>query len=149
MKKPRKSDQSANYGVNIAGNVNTGGGDITGRDHIEIRSSGPTLEQLNAAFAPIYARIDRLEHLPKEDREDLQAATKEIQDEVAKGEKADDTVLQRRLRGLGRMAPDILEVVIATIGNPLLGLGVVARKIADKAGGESKSTNRDNSEHSK
>lgn len=142
MKKPKKSSDTTNYGVGIGGNVNTGGGDITGRDHIEIRSSGPTPDQLAAAFAPIYTRIERLEHLPKEDREDLQATTKEIQDEVAKGEKADETVLQRRLRSIGRMAPDILEVIISTIANPVLGLGVAARKIADKAAEESKPANQ-------
>jgi hypothetical protein len=31
------------------------------------------------------------------------------------------------------MAPDILDVVVATLGNPLAGLGVAAKKIAKKA----------------
>jgi hypothetical protein len=31
------------------------------------------------------------------------------------------------------MAPDILDVVIATIANPLAGLGLVSKKIAEKA----------------
>jgi hypothetical protein len=31
------------------------------------------------------------------------------------------------------MAPDILDVVVATLVNPLAGLGVAAKKIADKA----------------
>jgi hypothetical protein len=31
------------------------------------------------------------------------------------------------------MAPDILEVVVATLVNPVLGIGVVVNKIAKKA----------------
>jgi len=39
----------------------------------------------------------------------------------------------RRFRNLARMAPDILEVTLATITNPILGYGVIAKKIAAKA----------------
>ncbi len=31
------------------------------------------------------------------------------------------------------MAPDILDVVVATLGNPLAGIGVAIKKIAEKA----------------
>jgi hypothetical protein len=31
------------------------------------------------------------------------------------------------------MAPDILDVVVATLGGPFSGLGVAAKKIAEKA----------------
>ena len=31
------------------------------------------------------------------------------------------------------MAPDVLDVIVATLGNPLAGLGVAAKKIAEKA----------------
>jgi hypothetical protein len=34
---------------------------------------------------------------------------------------------------MAAMAPDILEVAIATLVNPLAGIGLVAKKIGDKA----------------
>lgn len=35
------------------------------------------------------------------------------------------------------MAPDILDVVVATLGNPLAGIGGAVKKIAEKAKEES------------
>ena len=135
MKKPiKRTHQPAPSGVSIRGNVNTGGGDITGGDHIEIRSGGTSPESITQAFAPIYAQIDSLEVLSTMDRADLKATTQEIQSEARKGKKADEAVLQRCLREVGRMAPDILEVILATMTNPVVGLGLVAQKIAKKAG---------------
>ncbi len=131
MKKPERPTHPSG-GVNIGGHVNTGGGDITGRDHVEVHITGG-VDAAAQAFAPIYARIQRLEGLSETDRQDLTASAKEIQTEVAKGPKADEPTVQRRLREVGRMAPDILEVILSTLANPLLGLGLVAKKIAEKA----------------
>jgi hypothetical protein len=38
------------------------------------------------------------------------------------------------------MAPDVLDVVVATLGNPLAGLGVAVKKIAEKAKQETNAT---------
>lgn len=137
MKKPNKTRQSRNEGVSIGGNVNTSGGDITGRDHIETHSGVAGAETIAQAFAPIYAQIDALTRLSSTERADLQATTLEIQGEALKGKKADEMLLQRRLREVERMAPDILEVILATLANPLVGLGLVAKKITAKAADES------------
>ncbi len=45
----------------------------------------------------------------------------------------DESFLSRRFRNIARVAPDILDVVVATLTNPLAGLGLVATKIAEKA----------------
>jgi hypothetical protein len=45
----------------------------------------------------------------------------------------DEGFLARRFRNIARMAPDVLDVVVATLGNPLAGLGVAVKKIAEKA----------------
>ena len=44
----------------------------------------------------------------------------------------DEGFLSRRLRNIARMAPDVLDVVVATLANPLAGLGVAAKKLAEK-----------------
>jgi hypothetical protein len=48
-------------------------------------------------------------------------------------EKVDKGFLSRPFRNIARMAPDVLDVVVGTLGNPLAGLGVAAKKIAEKA----------------
>jgi len=81
---------------------------------------------------PVYERIAARPNTSPTDRADLEAEVKEVEAEVAKGEKADENFLLRRLRNIKRMALDILEVVMATIANPAAGLGLVGAKITKK-----------------
>ena len=60
----------------------------------------------------------------------------QIAHEAQKGDTADDTFLGRRLRNIKRMAPDIFDVVIATLVSPAAGLGMAVKKIAEKAKAE-------------
>ena len=48
---------------------------------------------------------------------------------VAQGEKADESFLERRLRSIARLAPDILDVMANTFANPTLGVATVIRKL--------------------
>jgi hypothetical protein len=50
----------------------------------------------------------------------------------------DEGFLSRRFRNIARMPPDILDLVVAMLANPLSGLGVAARNIAEKAKEETK-----------
>ena len=43
-----------------------------------------------------------------------------------------------RSRNIARIAPDMLDMVVATLANPLAGLGMVVKKIAEKAKEETK-----------
>jgi hypothetical protein len=45
----------------------------------------------------------------------------------------DEGFLSRHFRNIARMAPDLLDVIVATLTNSLAGLGVAVKKIADKA----------------
>jgi len=56
----------------------------------------------------------------------------ELQAEVAKGDEADEDFLARRLRNIQRMAPDILEVALATLSNPAVGFGLAVKKVAQR-----------------
>jgi predicted ArsR family transcriptional regulator len=60
----------------------------------------------------------------------------EMEEQVSQGESPGEASLERSLKGLGKMAPDILEVAVATLTNPLAGLSLTVRKIADKAAEE-------------
>ena len=60
--------------------------------------------------------------------------------EAQKGDKADESFLRRHLRNIQRMAPDIFDVVIGSLINPLAGLGMAVKKVAEKAKAEADKT---------
>ena len=115
------------------GGVNVAGGNII-THHIKTGLSAAEIDQL---FGGLYAAVETLPNTSMADREDLKSEIKEIQstvtEAVMKNEKVDEGFLSRRFRNIARMAPDMLDIVVATLGNPSIGLGVVVRKIAAKA----------------
>jgi hypothetical protein len=122
----------------ISGNVNVAGGNIT-THHTSARMDAATLHQI---FLDIYRDIDGLPSTSVATKDDLKAEVKEIQSTVTeaaqKNEKVDEGFLSRRFRSIARMAPDVLDLVVAMLANPLAGLGVAVRKIAEKAKDETK-----------
>jgi hypothetical protein len=122
----------------ISGNVNVAGGNITTHQ----TTTGLSAADIKQLFDGLYRDIDARGELPKSDKEDIKAEVQEIQSTVTqaaqKNEKIDEGFLSRRFRNIARMAPDLLDVVVATLANPLAGLGVAAKKIAQKAKEETK-----------
>ncbi len=123
----------------ISGNVNVAGGNITTHHTVTGLSAG----EIKQLFDGLYTAIESNKKVSPTKKEDLKAEVKEIQstvtEAVQKNEKVDEGFLSRRFRNIARMAPDVLDVVVATLGNPLAGLGVAARKIAEKAKEDTKS----------
>ena len=121
-------------GAYVAGNVTVHNGDFVGRDQVKTITitQGGDPAAIARAFAELYAQIGRYEALSLEDRSDVRAELQEVEQELQKGAEADEGFIRRRLRNIQRMAPDILEVVLTTFANPVLGLGMVAKKVAVK-----------------
>jgi hypothetical protein len=122
----------------VSGNVNVVGGNITTHHTV----NGLSAAEIRQLFDGLYANIDaRTDTLPA-DKQDIKADVQEIQatviEAVQKNEKVDEGFLSRRFRNIARMAPDVLDVVVATLANPLAGLGVAVKKIAEKAKEEAK-----------
>jgi CHAT domain-containing protein len=121
-------------GAYVGGDVNvSGSGKFVGRD--DQSQTGLSAEDVAKLFASIYQQIDAKPNLKPADKEDLKADVKDVEAataKVAQGEKADESFLERRLRSIARMAPDILDVIASTIANPALGAATVIRKIVDK-----------------
>jgi len=115
---------AGNGSVVIGGNV-TGSTIITGDRNVV--SPGVNF------FLPIYQAVEEKKDLTPDAKADLKAEIQELEAEVKKGEQADETFLARRLRNIRRIAPDILEVVTATLANPAAGFGLIAKKVAEKA----------------
>jgi hypothetical protein len=137
-KKKREDSKQTNVRVgnisDVSGNVNIAGGNITTHQ----TTTGLSAAEIKQLFDSLYAKIDARPETPAADREDLKAEVEEIQSavtEAAAGQaKVDESFLSRRFRNIARMAPDILEVVVATLANPLAGLGIAVGKIAEQAG---------------
>lgn len=135
QKNTRKNQPTVKVGnlSNISGNVNVAGGSITTHQ----TTTGLSAAEIKGLFDQLYARIDARPNTPSTDKEDLKAEVKEIQATVTEAakenKKMDENFLARRFRTIARMAPDILEVVVATLANPLAGLGVAVKKVAERA----------------
>ncbi|MGQ9832933.1 MAG: hypothetical protein ACUVRJ_03895 [Candidatus Villigracilaceae bacterium] len=115
---------AGNGSVVIGGNV-TNSTIVTGDKNVV--TSGANF------FLPIYQAIEERKDLTADAKADLKAEIQDVEAEVKKGEQADETFLARRLRNIRRIAPDILEVVTATLTNPTAGFSLIARKVAEKA----------------
>ena len=80
----------------------------------------------------VFAAIEMREGSSPEDQADLKSDLKELKAEDAKGPQADEGFISKRLRNIRRSAPDILDVVLATIASPGAGFGLVTKKVADR-----------------
>jgi light-regulated signal transduction histidine kinase (bacteriophytochrome) len=142
QKKKRKSDKHTSVKVgnisDISGTVNVAGGNIATHH----TTTGLSAAEIKELFDQLYAKIETRPETRTADKEDLKAEVKEIQSTVIeaaqKNEKVDEGFLSHRFRNIARMAPDVLDLVVAMLANPLAGLGVAVNKIAEKAKEETK-----------
>jgi hypothetical protein len=117
----------------MSGNLNVAGGNIT------THSTNTVIHEaeLRKAFDQVYETIDSRPEMNAAVKEDLKSEVQEIQtvvtEAVKKNEQVEEGFLSRRFRNIARMGPDVLDVIVATLGNPLAGVGVAIKKIADKA----------------
>jgi hypothetical protein len=126
-----RRDTSINTGggAYVGGDVSIGGGDFVGRD--KIYYSGPSVDEVARMFEEIYTRIDSDSNFDSMDKSDLTIDVREIQEEVSKGDFADETFLSRRLRNIQRIDPEILDIMLATLTNSAAGFSAVVRKAAE------------------
>jgi hypothetical protein len=125
--------------ISIGGNVGPGtaigsgasvkAANIAGRDII----IGSNAQDVAAAFAQLYAAIAAKPFPTETAAQEVREAVEIIEAENEKGDEANEKVVRMSFRTLAQMAPDILEVAIATFINPALGISLVVKKIAEKA----------------
>ena len=150
----RKNNTSVG-GLQIGGNVQITRGDFVGGDkHVRVDKGavfvGGDVQDSNIVtgsrnqignqelrrddlFAEILEKIEQRPHISAEDQEDLKANVAELKAETEKEDKADPSFLARRLRNIKRIAPDIADVVLATLANPIAGFSTVVKKTAEWA----------------
>ena len=117
----------------VSGSVNIAGGNIATRQG----STGLSAAEIRQLFEPLYSAVETRKETTPATKEDLKTEVQEIQQAVTEAEAKKVTVeessLSRHFRNIARMAPDIIDVIVATLGSPLAGLGVAVKKIAEKA----------------
>lgn len=138
MSKNKKSPPSINItGENVVGSINAGG-----RAKVDITQSSihktddPSFEKL---FELLEEKIKARPEDPNVDKQEIQEQVSQIKAEAAKGEKANLNKVERWIRSLSGMAPDILDVMVASLGGPISGLTAVIQKIAARVKMESES----------
>jgi len=89
-------------------------------------------------FSSIFTQIEERTNMSATDKSDLKHELKTFEDEDKKGPESNEGFLAQRLRNVRRIAPDILEVALATIANPVVGFGTIAKKVAEKMKNETK-----------
>jgi cell division septum initiation protein DivIVA len=137
VKKKSKNEGKAGIQIgnisNVGRDVNISEGNITTNQN----TTGLNPAEIRELFDGLYKTIERNNNVSLANKKDLQAEVKEIEttvtEAVSKSENVDEGELSRHFRNIARMAPDVLEVVVATLVNPLAGLGVAVKKIAEKA----------------
>jgi len=140
---PKKKDEpQVNIKVGnvsgVSGEVNIAGGDIK----MNKTANGLSSTDIKQLFDQLYTAIEANTKTSPSDKEDLKVEIEEIQSKVTEAvqenKKVDESFLSRRFRNIARVAPDVLDVAVATLGNPLAGLGIAVKKIAEKAKEETK-----------
>lgn len=96
-------------------------------------TQGVSVAELAQLFGVVYQQIEARPDDPDVDKEEIQEQVQKIEKEAAGGEEANPSKVERWLKGLLAMAPDIFDVTVATLANPIAGVATVIRKVAQKA----------------
>ena len=115
-------------GENVVGTVSIAGGSTVNITQSSVHNTE------NADFEKLFELLEeKIKARPEDanvDKEEIQTQVSQIKTEAAKGEVANQNKLERWIQNLYKMAPDIFEVMVASLGGPVPGLAAVLQKIA-------------------
>ena len=117
-------------GENVIGMIQAGGSARLNINQKVIHQATPEMDNL---FKRARKRVKTRLEDPKVDKEKLESQVKKIETEAAKAEGANTAKLERWIRTLAKMAPDIVEVMAASLTGPVAGFSLVFKKIVERA----------------
>jgi hypothetical protein len=120
-------------GVNITGGSITVGGDIVGRNKIV----GTQISQVQ--FDQVFRLIEEaVQAGPPEKQMEAMQKVKDLKSEATKGEKADDGVVAKLVKGLVGLIPGAVSTVVTAFATPILGgiAGPVTKYVLDELQGK-------------
>jgi hypothetical protein len=102
-------------GINNSGTINSGGGDIIGRDKIV---GGPSRATLENALRPL---IEAMRAAPSETQGEAEAKLEALKGEMGKSGGANDEAVADLVDGLAELVPDAASAAISAFSTPILG----------------------------
>jgi len=128
MAKSKNSEsQVIQGGINIKGSATINSRIIAGRDNVVKNTTN-----INLSFTPVYNALKKDTTIAPKAKKVVEQTVKEIEKEVSKGENAKISFIQQRLENIKKMAPDIADVMIATLTNPAAGISLALKKVLGK-----------------
>ena len=123
------------YGDNITvGDISNSTGVGIGK-HVKIAlKQGVSAEEIVRAFAAISEKVHAMPDGPE--KRMAETAVQGLEEEAAKGEQADEDKVRKWMNFLAETASDAFDVALAAFTNPIAGLGLVFKKVAERAKGE-------------
>jgi hypothetical protein len=100
---------------------------VIGRDGQATVTQGLGGDEIARLFEAIYQRIEARPEDPDVDKEELTETVQKVQEETAKGEEANPKKVERWLSNLAEMAPDILDVTVACLTSPAVGIATICK----------------------
>jgi hypothetical protein len=124
-------------GIRAGNNSVVIGGSVQGSNIVIGNNNTVANSSVNIAplFDEIYKKVDVKKGLNPQEKEDVHAELKEAQLELEKPE-PDESFLARRFRNIKRMAPDIADIALETLKNPISGVVEIIKKVSKKVAEE-------------
>jgi archaellum component FlaC len=109
------------------------GGNVTGSNVVQGNNNIVTNQTINLTplFQTIYQKVDEQPQLTSSQKEDVKAELAEVKTALEE-KQPDENFLARKFRILRSMAPDIVDVAIETLKNPVSGVAEIIKKVANK-----------------
>jgi hypothetical protein len=119
-------------GIVVGGSLTATDSIIAGRD---VKLTGLDAQELDKLFAPLYEAI---EQAPPDKKVEALEKAKQLEDEVAKGESADDSRTGKLVDGILELVPGAVSAVVAMFGQPILAgvVGPVTKFVLEKVQGK-------------
>lgn len=123
------------YGDTInVGDISNSTGVAVGKNNQVTVTQGASAEEIAKAFALMTEKIDALPEGPKKTM--AETALNGLKEEIDKGDEADETKVKEWMNFLAETASDAFDVAVASFTNPIAGLSMVFKKVAERAKAE-------------
>lgn len=127
MANKKKDDLQAGHGSIVIGGDVTGSNIVQGNHNVIAHQT----IRLNPFFQTIYKVVEEHSTLTPSEKEDVKAELEEVKSALEE-KQPDVSFLARRFRNLKRMSPDIVDVAMETLKNPMSGVAEIIKKVANK-----------------
>ena len=136
MSKDKKDPQAFHItGENVIGSIHA-----EGHANVDVAQTS-THQNGDANFERLFdlleEKIKTRPEDPNVEKQEIRGQVNQIKAEAAQGDQANPNKLERWIQNLFKMAPDIVDVMAASVGGPLSGLTAVVQKIAARVKAES------------